>query len=259
MNKFFLFSFTLMFFFNACIADDYSFDELLMFANKGDKVAQFNLGLMYQLGQKVTKDEAKAVKWYIKSAEQGVAEAQYNLGVMYSRGEGLAKDGTEAEKWWIAAANQGFSEAQFNLGILYYFGQGVAKDGPEAERWLIKAAEQDHMLAQIALGALYHDGTSNIPLNGTQAIKWLSKAAAQGSPIAQERLGKIYAKGIETNKNFIKAYTWLSMVKYQSDEENESIESALNYLRKNMEDWHIEKARSLAAECWASDFQECEE
>jgi TPR repeat protein len=86
MNKFFPFSFILIFFFNACIADDYSFDELLIFANKGDKAAQYNLGLMYQLGQEVTKDEAKAVKWYIKSAEQGVAEAQYNLGVIYSRG-----------------------------------------------------------------------------------------------------------------------------------------------------------------------------
>ncbi len=55
-------------------------------------MAQYNLGICYANGQGVTKDEAEAVKWYRKAAEQNHAMAQYNLGVCYCqwprRGEG---------------------------------------------------------------------------------------------------------------------------------------------------------------------------
>lgn len=45
-------------------------------AESGNKIAQFNLGIMYF----DNKDYAEAVDWYQKSANQGFAEAQYNLG-----------------------------------------------------------------------------------------------------------------------------------------------------------------------------------
>ena len=35
---------------------------------------------MYRNGQGVTQDNAEAVKWYRKAAEQGYAAAQFNLG-----------------------------------------------------------------------------------------------------------------------------------------------------------------------------------
>jgi TPR repeat protein len=38
-------------------------------------------GLMYELGQGVAKDDAKAVHWYTAAAAQGNAEAQYHLGM----------------------------------------------------------------------------------------------------------------------------------------------------------------------------------
>ena len=38
------------------------------------------------------KDEKKAVEWYEKAAAQGYASAQYNLGVCYEDGQGVAKD-----------------------------------------------------------------------------------------------------------------------------------------------------------------------
>ena len=40
------------------------------------------------------KDDAEAVKWYRKSAEQGFAFAQRNLGVHYAVGSGVAQDHT---------------------------------------------------------------------------------------------------------------------------------------------------------------------
>jgi uncharacterized protein len=70
---------------------------------------------MYANGSGVTKDEAEAVKWYRKAAEQGLAVAQYFLGVMYANGSGVTKDETEAVKWHRKAADQGDERAKAAL------------------------------------------------------------------------------------------------------------------------------------------------
>ncbi|MEY3876557.1 MAG: hypothetical protein RLZZ191_240, partial [Pseudomonadota bacterium] len=41
---------------------------------------------MYANGDGVPENDAKAVEWYTKAADQGHAEAQNNLGGMYSDG-----------------------------------------------------------------------------------------------------------------------------------------------------------------------------
>jgi uncharacterized protein len=50
-------------------------------------VLSSSMGLMYAEGQGVPEDDAEAVKWYRKAAEQGLAEAQFNLGEMYAYGK----------------------------------------------------------------------------------------------------------------------------------------------------------------------------
>ena len=78
----------------------------------------FNLGLMYDNGQGVPKDEAEAVKWYRKAADQGNASAQFNLGLMYDNGQGVPKDKAEAYKWWLLAGAQGDEQAKKNISII---------------------------------------------------------------------------------------------------------------------------------------------
>ena len=103
-------------------------------AEQGDADAQFNLGVMYDIGQGVLQDDAEAVRWYRLAAEQGDATAQYNLGNMYANGEGVLKDAAEAVRWYRLAAEQGDATAQFNLGVSYDNGEGVLKDAAEAVR-----------------------------------------------------------------------------------------------------------------------------
>ncbi len=45
--------------------------ELLLAAERGDAEAQFELGLMYDEGYGVSRDNQEAAKWYSKAAEQG--------------------------------------------------------------------------------------------------------------------------------------------------------------------------------------------
>ena len=61
-------------------------EELKQKAAVGDAEAQFQLGKKYANGDGVEQDYAEALKWYMKSAEQGNAKAQNNLGIMYDWG-----------------------------------------------------------------------------------------------------------------------------------------------------------------------------
>ena len=79
---------------------------------------QYNLGQMYQMGQGVPQDNAEAVKWYRKAAEQGFAPAQLNLGMMYAAGKGVSEDKAEAAKWCLEAARQGNTEAQMRIVLI---------------------------------------------------------------------------------------------------------------------------------------------
>jgi uncharacterized protein len=97
-------------------------------AEKGDANSQFNVGLMYEQGIGVGKDEKEAVAWYRKAAEQGNSNAQYNLAVLYENGRGTKIDFAKALQWYRKAAIQGDELAVGNLGMLYVRGQGVTKD-----------------------------------------------------------------------------------------------------------------------------------
>ena len=111
---------------------------------KGYAEAQSNLGIMYDIGNGVPENDAEAVKWYRKAADQGNAKAQYNLGVMYAIGDGVPENDAEAVKWYRKAADQGNAKAQFNLGAAYYNGDGVPENHVRAYVWLSMAKTQGY-------------------------------------------------------------------------------------------------------------------
>ena len=80
-------------------------------AQKGRVAAQYNLGVLYYLGQGVPQDHARAAKWFRRAAEQGDPDSQYNLGILYYQGLGVPRDLTQAFMWIDRAAEQGQSEA----------------------------------------------------------------------------------------------------------------------------------------------------
>ena len=112
---------------------------------------QFNLGKKYFEGLGVTKDYAKALEWFHKSANQGNVEALARLGGMYYHGFGVAKDYAKAVEWWRKSAKQGNVYAQFELGGMYYEGRGVAKNRSIACDWWRKAAAQNDFLGEVLL------------------------------------------------------------------------------------------------------------
>lgn len=96
---------------------------------------------MYQYGAGVEQDYREAVRWYRKSAVQGVAVSQVILGRMYDIGEGVEQDYKEAVKWYRKAAEQGDAKGLANLGSMYGRGKGVAQNFKEAYIWFALAVE----------------------------------------------------------------------------------------------------------------------
>jgi len=109
-------------------------------ADKGEVDAQYNLGVVYDKGQGVTRDYAVAVSWFRKAADQGFAAAQLSLGVMYENGLGVPQDFTTAVSWYRRAADQGNTAAQLNLGVMYDSGWGVTQNHVIAHMWFSLAA-----------------------------------------------------------------------------------------------------------------------
>lgn len=102
-------------------------EQLRALADKGNVIAEFNLGAIYQDGDGVPKSLYVALQWYSKAAVQGYTDAQYSLGWMYEAGEGTSKDAEQAAAWYFKAAEQGNTDAQVSLAAMYENGRGVVR------------------------------------------------------------------------------------------------------------------------------------
>jgi Leucine-rich repeat (LRR) protein len=101
-------------------------------AAQGDARGQCNLGVCYENGLGVEKDEARAAELYAKAAERGYATGQCGLGVCYYYGRGVERDEARAAELYAKAAEQGHARAQCNLGVCYKHGTGVERDEARA-------------------------------------------------------------------------------------------------------------------------------
>ena len=78
-------------------------------AGAGDAQAQFNLALMYHGGLGVAMDEAAALRWYIKSAQNGYPWAQEYLAIAYQEGWfGLKRDPDQSRVWLKKLEDRGY-------------------------------------------------------------------------------------------------------------------------------------------------------
>ena len=84
-------------------------------AERGDVVAQNNLGNCLYYGRGCEKNLVEAVLWYRRAAEQGYDKAQNNLAQCLENGEGCEQDIQEALEWYKRAAEQGNSSAESGI------------------------------------------------------------------------------------------------------------------------------------------------
>lgn len=73
----------------------------------GNPLSCFSLGAMYEQGQGVKQDKAKAASLYKKSCEHGHARACSDFGFMLLHDEGVKKDGARSARFYNKACDKG--------------------------------------------------------------------------------------------------------------------------------------------------------
>ena len=184
-----------------------AYAEFLRLAQTGDSNAETALGILYDDGHGVPKDQRMAVTWYRKAAEAGNPQAQLNLGTHYEQGQGVEQDYAAALDWYRKAAELGYAPAQVAVGSMYYRGRGVPQDKKQANAWFQRAAEQGNASAQQNLANAFYFG-DGAEINYAEAFKLYQGAAAQGFGDSQYNLGVMYEKGQGVPKDAAKAYFW---------------------------------------------------
>src|SRR5882762_6300006 len=170
--------------------------DLKEMAAAGDVKSQVQIGLAYLTGDGVHKDDAEAMKWLRKAADQDNPVAERFLAEMYFKGRGVTADNAEAAKWLRMAAEQGDAQSQHNLAVLYTEGLGVPRNAKEALKWMRKSAEQGLAAGQVGMGVLYENG-DGVAEDPVEAVNWYRKAVEQNDPSAMNNLALLLA----TSKN----------------------------------------------------------
>ena len=89
-----------------------SFWETYTAALRGNKEAQFQVGVIYERGIGIEQNQSLAAQWFEKSALQGYTDAEFNVAIMYAVGRGVEADEGKAMMWLAKAAKQGDKEAR---------------------------------------------------------------------------------------------------------------------------------------------------
>ncbi len=160
-------------------------------AEAGQPIALWQLGLMYESGLGVEKDQARAFQYFSQIADQNadapprsldadiVAQSFLKVGDYYLSGvpgAGIDADNDRAHRLILhAAAYFGDADAQYRAGVLYLDPNELGPNPLQSARWLSLAARKGHPAAQARLGELLlsGDGIEAQPIDG---LMWLAIA-----------------------------------------------------------------------------------
>jgi len=156
----------------------------------------------YQMGRALfaAKDYSAAIESYKKAFELGNTRALHALGAMYDNGEGVPKDAARARFYYELAADKKFAPAIVSLAVQQERGLGVAPDAAKAYNLYQKAAELGDSRAINRMAALIENGQS-VTKDPKKARALYEKSAAMGNTEAMVNLARCYANGIGGRKD----------------------------------------------------------
>ncbi|MDH5571124.1 MAG: sel1 repeat family protein [Gammaproteobacteria bacterium] len=124
-------------------------------AKKGNHLAQFKLGTLYEQGVGVEADIDEALDWYQKSANQGYTLAKDRI--IYLEIKHVGFDNKKHELWISQIQKKADlleSESVLILGQLHHYGLGVKRDLDKALALLNRASSEGHTEIYSEIAAL---------------------------------------------------------------------------------------------------------
>lgn len=177
----------------------------------------------------------------------------YDLYAIRTHLESEKGCGADSLKKLRLAAEEGDADAQYNLGGTYLSGRGglLVSDERQARKWILLAANQEPAEAQALLGDMSGGYSGDDP----EAAKWYRLAAKQGNRRAQYNLAQMYRNGKGLEKDYVQSYLWMSIF---NTDEDKRLAGMIKSLAAFMTEEQIAQAKSLAAKCVESNYQNCE-
>lgn len=170
-------------------------------ADAGQPIALWQLGLMYESGLGVEKDQARAFQYFSQIANEHadapprsldadiVAQSFVKMGDYYLHGvpdAGIPADNDRAHTLILhAAAYFGDADAQFRAGVLYLDPEELGPNPLQSARWLSLAARKGHPAAQAKLGELLISG-NGVEAQPVEGLMWLTLAQRRAAGTADE-------------------------------------------------------------------------
>ena len=193
-------------------------------AECGDKVAQRQLGEIYQQGKIVLQDSDRSTSWYKKAAENGDSEGQYIYGSKLLNDTNCVQNQTLGFDYLYKSAFQGSAQAMWLVGMAYRDGKGVICDLRESLAWIDLAEKRDFCVGNIlyiqdALGPIGCEAAQKrcaeldavIPVNLESKAQMVKIYASTGNPNAEAYMASAYESGYGINKNPKKALFWMNL------------------------------------------------
>ncbi|MDR1535493.1 MAG: sel1 repeat family protein [Planctomycetota bacterium] len=223
-------------------------------AEKGIPSAMLTLGTMYERGIGTARNYMKALEWYGKAANAGLAEGYYNLGVCYEIGMGTSGDAEKAFLNFEKSAELNLPQGLYKLASLYFLGFGTGKNEGWGVELLKRAAQAGHMIAANDLGVIFFAGDFGQAKNADQAFEMFSRAAQLGNAEAMKNLAVFYRDGLGgRSADPVQELKWYLLARRAGFPAG-ALDKPIEEIRAKV---GPEKARAVDAEVesWIADFQ----
>jgi TPR repeat protein len=139
-----------------------------------------NSGYLHEKGSGLPEDPKLAVKFYQKGCDLKNARGCTNLGYMYRNGSGVEQDLALAVRLYKQGCDMGNAGGCTNLGYMFETGQGVRQDLRLAVRLYRKGCDGGSGVGCASLGSLHESG-QGVGRDAAMAAKLYKKACDAGS------------------------------------------------------------------------------
>lgn len=178
------------------VSAEEAFGLMVAEAEKGNSNAMLTLGTMYERGIGAPRNFTKALEWYTKAADAGLAEGYYNAGICYEVGMGTAADESKAFINFEKSAELGLNQGLYKLSGFYFNGVGTDRNESWGVELLGRAAEAGHSQALNDLGGIAFEGTYGQSKDLDKAYDSFTRAADMGNADAMKNLAVFYRDGL---------------------------------------------------------------
>jgi TPR repeat protein len=170
--------------------------------------AQYKLGLLLVRGEDIPRYVSRGLLVLQQAATAGSTEARLELGTMYEKGNGIPTDGAKAIYWFEQAAiHSGNTAISLHIAQIYLDGKLVPRNLDAAADTCKRITFNPGGF--FCLGSI---AESRTPPNYKEAAEWYRKGAQVGAIRSIAKYATLLAEGKGVKQDNAQAYYWLAVL-----------------------------------------------